>query len=78
MFLQLLAPCWGLTPWLQKSMGLLGLGPELLAVTLALADPELNSGIGGIKSAEPNSYMCLVLLCIPRQVFQTKMSNMNA
>lgn len=69
MFLQLLAASWGLTPSLQKSMGSLGLGPELFAVTLALGDPELNSGIGGIKLAEPDSYMCLVLLCVPRQVF---------
>lgn len=78
MFLQLLAASWGLTPWLQKSMGLLGLGPELFAVTLAIGDPELKSGIGGIKLVEPDSYMCLVLLRVPWQVFQTEMSNMNA
>lgn len=58
-------------------MGLLDLGPELFAVTLALGDPELNSGIEGIKLPEPDSYMCLVLLCIPQQVFKTEMSNMN-
>lgn len=53
-------------------MGLLGLGPELFAVTLALGDPELNGGIRGIKLAEQDSYMCLVLLSVPWQVFRLK------
>ena len=73
MLLQLPAASWGLTPWLQKSMGVLGLGPEPFAATLALGYPKLNSGVGGLSLADPGSYKCLVLLCAPWQVFQTEM-----
>lgn len=57
---------------LQKSLGVLALGPEPLAAPLALGDPKLNHGVGELSLADPDSNKCLVLLCTPQQVFQTE------
>jgi len=78
MLLQLPAASWGLTPWLQKSVGVLGLGPEPFAVTLALGDLKLSGGVGGQSLAGPDSCKCLLLLCAPWQVFQMEISNRSA
>lgn len=53
MLLQLPAASGGMPLCPQKSMGVLALGPEQSAVTLALVDPKLNIGVAGLGSVDP-------------------------